>query len=113
MKTGYELLLPSGLLDFFEVKGLEEDTDHIVIILDEQNIIPDGYSGHRLLSKGFYPAIEIKDFPVRSKGLLLRIRRRRWHNQDTGLAVMRDWSLVAKGTHLTNELAAFLKGLPG
>ena len=113
MKTGYELLLPSGLLDIFEVKKVEEYTDHIVISLDEQNIIPDGYQGERLLSKGFYPAIEIKDFPVRSKGLLLRIRRRRWHNQDTGLPVMRDWTLVAKGTHLTGELAAFLKGLPG
>ena len=42
MKTGYELLLPSGLLDIFEVKGVEEHSDHIVISLDEQNIIPDG-----------------------------------------------------------------------
>lgn len=111
MKTGYELLLPSGILEYFEVVGTEEYPDHIILLLDEKNNPPCEKS--TVLSKGFYPSTDIKDFPVRGKGLLLRIRRRRWQDKQTGLPVIRDWALIAKGTHLTNEFAAFLKGIPG
>jgi len=31
-------------------------------------------------------------------------------NEDTGKYLSRDWTLVAKGTRMTQELATFLKG---
>jgi hypothetical protein len=39
----------------------------------------------------------------------LHIKRRRWTNKTTGEFMQRDWQLVAKGTHMTQEFAAFLK----
>ena len=66
---------------------------------------------NKYFSKGFYPPTDINDFPIRNKGLLLRLRRRRWQDKTTGFPFMRDLSLVASGTHLTREFAAFLKAL--
>jgi tRNA A58 N-methylase Trm61 len=39
----------------------------------------------------------------------LHIKKRRWTNKVTGEIVKRDWNLVAKGTRMTQEFAAFLK----
>ncbi|WP_439951256.1 ISAon1 family transposase N-terminal region protein [Formosa haliotis] len=53
----------------------------------------------------------MQDFPIRGKNVFLHITRRRWINQDTNKVVTRDWKLVAKGTRMTSEFAAFLKEL--
>ena len=39
----------------------------------------------------------------------LHIKRRRWTNKANGEIIKRDWTLVAKGTRMTQEFAAFLK----
>jgi hypothetical protein len=38
--------------------------------------------------------------------LCIYIKRRRWTNKTTG-EIQRDWLLVAKGTRMTQEFAAF------
>ena len=53
--------------------------------------------------------ITIQDFPLRGKYVYLHIKRRRWTNKTTGEIIKRDWQLVAKGTSMTQEFAAFLK----
>jgi hypothetical protein len=111
MGTGYELLLPAGVLDYFTVIEVEQSPS-IIIDLEERDLSQDERQGQRLYSKGFYPAADIHDFPVRGKSLILRVRRRRWQDMDTGDPFMRDWDLVAQGTRLTAEFAAFLKALP-
>lgn len=45
MKTGYELLLPQGILEYFEVVFIEESEKSIILHLDEKNIVPEEYSG--------------------------------------------------------------------
>ena len=112
MKTGYELLLPEGLLDYFDVIDSKITTDAISIYLDEKDLSAEERKGKRFQSKGFYPSSTIHDFPLRGKSLVLHIRRRRWIDLDTGNPWMRDWDLVAKGTRLTEEFASFLKGTP-
>jgi len=102
-------ILPEGLLDFFEVTQIEK-TEVLTIHLEEKNIIPVEYAGHKLTSKGFYEESTIQDFPIRKKACFLKVKRRRWLNEDTGNYVARDWKLVAKGTRMTQELASFLKG---
>jgi len=113
MQTGYELLLPEGLLAYFEVVGVDELEKVIVLHLDERMLTESESGGRRLYSKGFYPPSDIHDFPVRGKSLILRVRRRRWQDQDSGHPFMRDWQVVAQGTRLTTEFAAFLKELSG
>lgn len=111
METGYELLLPWGLLDYFTIVGVENQEDIILLHIDEKPLTPQESLNGRYLSKGFYPPTDIHDFPVRNKRLILRLRRRRWLDRDTGKPFMRDLSLIASGTHLTAEFAAFLKEL--
>jgi len=112
MGTGYELLLPEGLLNYFTVIDAEKSSTAIILHLDEKDLSDQERSDRHLQSKGFYPASTIHDFPIRGKSLILQVRRRRWIDLDTGNPYMREWDVVAKGTRLTEEFASFLKGTP-
>lgn len=111
MQSGYELLLPDGLLDYFEVVQVDTLEKVIVLHLDEKVLSIEENKDNQFISKGFYPSIDIHDFPLRGRSLILRVRRRRWQDKLSGNPYMRDWSTVAGGTHLTTEFAAFLKAL--
>lgn len=108
------LLLPEGLLDYFEITNIVKGVDGKVdISLTEKNIPPVEFKDQLLHSKGFFPEIEVQDFPVRKKKLFLHIKRRRWEVQSSGQIVSRDWQLVQSGTRMTAEFAVFLKGIFG
>lgn len=111
MKTGFELLLPTGLTDYFTVVEVEESDKIIILQLEEKNLTPSEVGERIFISKGFYPPADIHDFPIRDKGCILRVRRRRWQDKQTGEPYMRDWDVIADGTRLTREFAAFLKEL--
>lgn len=104
-----KFLLPEGLLDYFEVKKVDISNDVVNIYLEELNTVPAEFSGNKLTSKGFFEEIKVQDFPIRGKASFLYIKRRRWLNEHTGDIVYRNWELVAKGTRLTKDFAAFLK----
>ncbi len=108
--SGYSLLLPTGMLEYFEITEVKENGNSVDIYLTELNIIPSEYKNDKLQSKGFYEEVTINDFPIRGKRLLLHLKRRRWLNESTGDIVNRDWELVAKGIRMTQEFASFLKG---
>lgn len=103
------LLLPEGMIEYFEITEVETHRDSYTIHLSERNIIPELYKQDKLLSKGFYEPATIQDFPLRGKACYLKVKRRRWQNETTGVIVMRDWDIVAKGTRMTGEFASFLK----
>jgi len=104
-------ILPEGILEYFEITDIQQHPDSHDIFLEERNIHPEEYQGQKLISKGFFEPISVQDFPIRGKAVYLKIRRRKWLNENTGLNVYRDWQLVANGTRLTGEFAAFLKVL--
>ena len=105
------LLLPEGMMEYFEITDVDKHPDSCTIHLSERNIIPELYKHDKLLSKGFYEPVTIQDFPLRGKACYLKVKRRRWQNETTGVIVMRDWDIVAKGTRMTGEFASFLKAL--
>lgn len=107
------LLLPEGILDYFDVVNADATTEGLSIHLDEKNLAPCGFTSDELESKGFYPQIRVQDFPIRGKKAFLCIRRRRWEVKATGKIISRDWQLVQTGTRMTKEFAAFLKGIFG
>ena len=111
LTTGFDLLLPDGVLDYFEISSVNKTQTETSIYLQEKNIIPEEYAGRRLESKGFYEDSKVQDFPLRGKAVYLVVRRRRWVDKDTGDTVIRHWELVAKGTRMTQEFATFLKGI--
>jgi hypothetical protein len=109
--SGFELLLPDGVLDYFEITQVDQKEKEILIVLEERNVIPEEYQGLKLESKGFYEDSKVQDFPLRGKAVFLIVRRRRWIDKTTGDIVFRHWELVAKGTRMTQEFATFLKGI--
>jgi hypothetical protein len=107
------LLLPEGILQYFQISDLVKKDNEYIIFLEELNMHPEQYKGHKLTSKGFYEPVKIQDFPLRGKACFLKVKRRRWLDEDTGQIVMRDWDIVAKGTRMTRDFAIFLKGIVG
>ncbi len=108
-KSLMSLILPSGLEEYFELTNHKKDGDTLHFYLKELNLIPPEYSSNKLLSNGFFDEVTIQDFPIRGQRVFLHLTRRRWLNKDTGKVVFRNWQVVAKGTRITKEFAAFLK----
>ena len=103
------LLLPEVLVTYFELIKHEIKGEEIHFYFTELNSIPKEFKDIKLHSKGFFAEATVQDFPIRGKNVFLHITRRRWFNQTTNKVVTRDWNLVAKGTRITSEFAAFLK----
>lgn len=107
------LILPEGILDYFELVNVAQTPQGLNIHLEEKNIAPAGYENQRLESKGFLPETSIQDFPIRGHKVALCIKRRRWQVLESGEIITRDWKLVQKGARMTTEFGAFLKGIFG
>jgi hypothetical protein len=112
-QTLISLLLPEGILDYFELTQVEKEGKMLNIYLEEKNIAPDGYTNKDLESKGFFPEVSIQDFPIRGQKVALCIKRRRWTVKNSGAIISRDWDLVRKGARMTTEFGLFLKGIFG
>ena len=109
--SSMSLLLPEGILDFFDLVKIEKLEKSYSIFLEEKNVTPFEFSSDKLLSKGFFDEITVQDFPIRNKATFLHIKRRKWVNPKSGDIVYRNWNMVAKGTRVTQEFAVFLKGI--
>ena len=103
------LLLPEVIVNYFDLKSHEIKGEELHFYFTESNVVPDEFKDDNLHSKGFFPEATVQDFPIRGKNVFLHITRRRWLNKSTGEVVTRDWQLVAKGTRITSDFAAFLK----
>ena len=104
-----EMILPEGILNYFEVTQFTKEESSYRIFLRETNSPPSEYASDKLTSKGFFDEITVQDFSIRGKAAYLHIKRRKWINETTGDIVFRDWNMVAKGTRMTHEFASFLK----
>jgi len=65
------ILLPKGILDFFELTQVHESEAGLHIYLKEKNILPSEYQNQHLESKGFLPETSIQDFPIRGQKVTL------------------------------------------
>ena len=108
--------LPKDLLNHFTITEIQPlceiklKRDIFYIYLEEKNELPRGYNKSDYQSKGFYKSKTIQDFPIRGKAVYLIIKRRRWRNKQTKKEIKSDYSFIAVGSKLTEELADFLKG---
>ncbi|MDR1983786.1 MAG: hypothetical protein LBQ28_03045, partial [Prevotellaceae bacterium] len=101
-------VLPSEIVEYFELVEIKETGDTFDLYLDESNIVPAEYETFNLSSNGFYEESAIKDFPLRDKKVILHVRRRRWIDSK-GKSYSRNWELTAAGTRYSKEFAFFLK----
>ena len=77
------IVLPSEILDYFEITSVELSSTEIHIHLDEL-MNPALSDDVHFESKGFMEAVEVTDFPIRDHKVILVIRRRRWTDVRTG-----------------------------
>ena len=110
-------ILPTGLLEHFEITDFKElgylpiKKDCYFFSLEEKNRLPDGYDMSLYESKGFFDSKMIQDFPIRGRAVYLIIKRRRWRlKSDHKQCIKSDYSFIADGVKLTQEVADFLKG---
>lgn len=115
METNYmqmlaSVVLPSEILNYFSIVGVEQMSTEIHISLDEKMNMNLNKDVH-FESKGFMKAVNITDFPIRDHKVILKIRRRRWIDIRTGksFSIPIDLEMVAKGTRYSKEFGAFLK----
>ncbi|WP_456085501.1 ISAon1 family transposase N-terminal region protein [Mucilaginibacter sabulilitoris] len=99
--TAYEtlvrLILPEGLLEYFELIAVRPcESGQLNIYLEEKNLAPAGYDKQQLESKGFLPETAFQDFPIRGHKVALCIKRRRWELKSTGAVITRDCNLYLR-----------------
>lgn len=111
--TLISLLLPEGILEYFDLTRVDKDSTGLNIYLEEKNLAPEGYQKSEMESKGLLPEVRIQDFPIRGQKVALCVKRRRWTVLSTGKIISRDWDIVIKGTRMTTEFGLFLKGIFG
>ena len=104
------IVLPSQILEYFSIVGIEQNSTEIHISLDEK-MNPELSNDVHFESKGFMEAVSVTDFPIRDHKVILKIRRRRWTDTRTGksFSIPIDLDIVAKGTRYSREFGAFLK----
>lgn len=104
------IVLPSQILEYFSIAGIEQNSTEIHISLDER-MNPELSNDIHFESKGFMDAVSVTDFPIRDHKVILKIRRRRWTDTRTckSFSIPIDLDIVAKGTRYSKEFGAFLK----
>jgi hypothetical protein len=113
--TFFNEVFPVEIMKYFEVKdhqvlcSVAEKLEYWLIDFDEKNEIPGTYPASEYESKGFTPTCVVQDFPIRGKGVYLRIRKRRWRHKQSRTIIQRDFSFIADGSKFTSELSDFLK----
>ena len=106
-----ELLLPEGLLTYYDLINFNKEGEIVSIHLEEKKEIPIEYKDKSYRLNGFLPAVTIKDFPIREFKVELKIKRRRWLLTESNTKVTRDLDLLVSGTRITKSFADFLKEL--
>lgn len=106
-----KLVLPELLVTHFDLASNITKDKVLHLYFEEKIDIPAEFSSRIVISHGFHKELTIQDFPLRGKTVYLHIKRRRWLDKTTKGVIQRDWDLVAQGTRMTVEFAAFLKVL--
>ena len=114
-----ELILPEGILEYFDYAGYGKKSREEVkpygeftIILEEKNVvpkIPEEYRDRKIRQKGF-KEIRVDDFPIQGRKVKLLLKRRVWQIEGTEEIFRKEIMTTYPGTKLEKEFAAFLKG---
>lgn len=118
-KNVLSLLLPEGILEWFEVTKIEEKANdkaegelerHLYpkvlhVYLDE--ILSDAAEERGLRPNGYTEATTVNDYPVRNRKLMLHVRRRRYCDRTGKNVLLNNYKASEDGTRLTVEYGIF------
>ena len=103
-----QIVLPSEVLESFDITQIDSTDTEIHIHLDEK-MYDSLRSDVHFESKGFISPVSITDFPIRDHKVILLLRRRKWLDIRTGKSFILPIDIAASGTRYSKEFAAFLK----
>lgn len=104
-------LLPSEIVDNFDIVRFEKTKERFDIWFDEKKIQDAADAGNgNIISYGFGEYKSIQDFPLRGRFTHLHLRKRKWLDKGTGeiFSYSMDTSEY-EGTRLNAEFVDFLK----
>lgn len=101
-------VLPKEVVDNFEITSIEQSETELHIHMDER-MSESLRSDIHFESRGFIPAVEVTDFPIRDHKVVLHLRRRKWRDIRTNNSFILPLKIAAEGTRYSKEFAAFLK----
>ena len=92
------IVLPSEILERFEIVKIDTDERDIdamsmTIHLDER-MNAQYQENEEYESLGFMEAVSVTDFPIRDHKVILKLRRRRWKNKQTGKSFVEQISVT-------------------
>lgn len=105
------LLIPTIILEAFEVQNIDDSVSLLVIeLLEKQECISNFDSDLVLVSNGYMNPIELQHFPMNGKKCLLKLVRRRWKEKNNPSSSHHNsYFFSQKGTKVTPDFGAFLK----
>lgn len=110
--SAYHLIIPSEILNFFEVTDVKETLESITIILKEKtDHLPVTSAVKPLVLNGYMNPLELLHYPIQGKSCYLRLLRRRWKEEGTAgkPSYFNEHDFAAQGTKATKTFGAFLK----
>lgn len=105
------MILPEILVEHFDLVDSNKVGEKLNLYFEEKNTVPEELNSRQLVSKGFHQFIVVQYLTLKGMFVFFHIKRRRWTDKETTEIVQRDWTLVANGTRMTKEFAAFLKSI--
>lgn len=104
-------ILPTVIVDNFEVERFEKTADRFDIWLDEKKVqMRQDKKNADVIAYGFGEYHNIQDFPLRGRATWYHVRKRKWLDKSTGEIFSYNWDLSEyDSTQLNDEFALFLK----
>lgn len=106
------LLIPSEILDSFDLEQIiENDTEILFDLVEKRTCIPKELIGKEVVLNGYMNATTLQSYPQKGKHCYLHLRRRRWKEQggEDKRSYHNEYEFTAKGTMATKSFGAFLK----
>jgi hypothetical protein len=104
--------VPESYLEFFDLYKVHNKKDCWEFELHEkESLVPVGLSGKETVLDGFCNPVSILGHSFSLKKVFLIMKRRRWKEAGTDKHLTNNYEFEPHSAKMTNEMAAFLKGI--
>lgn len=105
------MMVPRGLLEFFEINEVKElNSEWRIILHEKENLIPETLKGKTdVVLDGFCNPNQILSHCFSLKPVYLVMKRRRWKQAGTDAHCSNEYKITEDSAKLTADMAGFLK----
>lgn len=106
------ILVPSEILEHFEINQVIENTTELLIeLIEKETEVPSALKGKQVSLDGYMNATTLQHYPQMGKNYYIHLRRRRWKEKGvvSGKSYHNEYDFTSTGTMATKSFGAFLK----